>query len=280
MLRFLPALTLVVPALILAEEPTGNSKDRDKAFALLPPGSQLKGVMMPRYDENRKLTGVLKSKVIRLVNADEIAGESVTIEFFNEDETPRGRIDLAHATLNEKKEMLVANEMVDIRADGLTARGSALHYSFKDGEGFLSGPVTTIVQAPIETTMNSKIPSLRGTTLIGMSLLAQSLPAAPPSPISAEEKAAVQADVRSSAPAVARETETTRARLAKDMADSDAASQAATRFLVQADLPAPTADEVPAPAAPLEIKPGPGDSVISCEGGMYFDPEEGVMVYL
>ncbi|MES2981913.1 MAG: hypothetical protein V4727_06340, partial [Verrucomicrobiota bacterium] len=36
----------------------------------------------------------------------------------------------------------------------------------------------------------------------------------------------------------------------------------------------------PAEGAPLEITPGPNDTVIKCDGGMYFDAEAGVLVYL
>ncbi len=39
----------------------------------------------------------------------------------------------------------------------------------------------------------------------------------------------------------------------------------------------PKADEE---AKPLDIKPGPGDTVIDCDGGMFFDANEGVLVYL
>jgi lipopolysaccharide export system protein LptA len=264
----------------MAQELPGNSEDRERIFDVLPDGSQLKGVMLPRYDKNRKLVGVLKSKIIRLVNSEELAGEAVTIEFFNDDQTPRGRIDLAKATFLKQKGLLVAKEAVDIRSDRLTARGSALHYSFEDAEGFLSGPVTTIIQAPTETTMKSKSPSIRATAAIGMSLLSQSLPAAPPPPITAKDKAAIRADAASLAPSAAKAVAATRASLKQDIAEGDAATAAATRFLVQADLPAPAAEEEPAPAVPMEFKPGPNDSTISCEGGMYFDPEEGVLVYL
>lgn len=279
MRRILPVLALAFPALSVAEELPGSSKDRERAFKLLPEGSQLKGVMIPRYDNNRRLVGVLKSKVIRLVNSEELAGEAVSIEFFNKDQTPGGRIDLAHAIFNEGKGMLVAKEVVHLRSESLTARGTALHYSFLQGEGFLSGPVTTIVQAPIETTMNPK-PSLRATTVLGMSLLAQSLSAAPPPTITAAEKAAIRADAASRAPAAAKEAAITRAGLEKDVADSAALSQTATRFLVQADLPVPPKEEEFAPAVPFDLKPGPNDSTINSEGGMYFNPEEGVLVYM
>ncbi|RYD23578.1 MAG: hypothetical protein EOP88_03660 [Verrucomicrobiaceae bacterium] len=262
----------------MAQEMPGNEKDRERIFDLLPDGSQLKNVMRPRYDENRNLVGVLKSKIIRFVNSEEYAAEAVSIEFFNKDKGQSGRIDLAKAIFRKKLGMLVATEVVDIKSDKLTARGTALHYSFQDGEGFLSGPVTTIIQTPTETTMNSPSPSLRATAVLGLSLLAQSLPAAPV--ITAEEKAAVRADAASRAAAAGAAAATTRTLLDKDIADSAKAKQAVTRFLVQADLPAPAAEEEFAPAVPLEFTPGPDSTKLTSDGGLYFESKERVLVYL
>ena len=118
------------------------------AMALLPDGSELKGVMLPRYDKDHKLVGVLKSEKMTLVNASQIAGKAVSIEFFNADQTPRGRIDLVSALFNQQKGLLSAKEPVEIKSDRLTASGSGLYYSFAQGRGFLSGPATTIIKNP------------------------------------------------------------------------------------------------------------------------------------
>ncbi len=247
------------------------------AIALLPDGSELKGVMVPRYDENKKLIGVLKSGAMTLLNAQELAGKLISIEFFNPDQTPRGRIDLKSAIFYQEKGLLAAKEPVEIVTPRLTARGSGLHYSFTQGEGFLSGPATTTLQAPTETTMHTPSSSLRAAALLGLALLP--LTAAPPPEISAAEKAALQADTVSRAPQAAAGIAAAKAALATDLADATAASQAATTFLVQAGIPAAAAS-VAAPVQPLDVKPGVGDTVIHCEGGMYFDADEGVLVYL
>ena len=70
--------------------------------------------------------------------------------------------------------------------------------------------------------------------------------------------------------------------LQTDLTDSAAASTAAASFLVKADLPPVKADEsAPAEEAkPLEIPDDPNNTLITCDGGIYFDPEEGVLVYL
>ena len=265
----------------MAQEPAATPAARKKmpAIALLPDGSQLKGVMLPRYDENRKLVGVLKAKAMTLVNDEQIAGETVAIEFFNPDQSPRGRVDLTRAIFYQTKGLLEAKEAVDVKADRLSAHGSGLHYAFEQGEGFLSGPVTTTIHPLPETTMNTPRPSLRATAMIGMSLLTQSLVAAPPPAMTGEEKAAIQKDAASKSGVAAEAGAATRKELKTTIEASQAADSAAQAFLVQADIPVPTTD-VPPAANPLDVKPGADDTVINCDGGMYFDIDEGVLVYM
>ncbi len=128
--------------------------------------------------------------------------------------------------------------------------------------------------------MNSPTPPLHAMAVLGMALLAQALPAAPPPAITAAEIAALQADAASKAPAAAAANTAARSSLDTDLAAAAAASQAAATFLAQADLPPVPAAAIPAPAKPLDVTPGPDDTVIHCEGGMYFDPDDGVLVYL
>lgn len=116
------------------------------ALALLPPGSELKDVMLPRYDPQHRLTSVLKAKVMKLVNADQIQGTAIVIQFFNPDNTPRGRIDLAKAMLDQTKGMLTSTEPVKIMIDGMNTTGTGLSYQLDQGKGFLLGPVTTIIK--------------------------------------------------------------------------------------------------------------------------------------
>ena len=122
-----------------------------KAISMLPDGSELKAVILPRYDEDRKLVGVLKAGTMTLVNAEEIAGTMVAIEFFNPDQSPRGRVDLKKASFNQEKNLLVAKEPVTIQSQRMTATGEGLFYSIAEGKAFLSGKVVTVMkpQAPL-----------------------------------------------------------------------------------------------------------------------------------
>ncbi len=263
----------------MAQEPVPLVRKKIPAIALLPDGSQLMGVMLPRYDENRKLVGVLKAKAMTLVNDEQVAGQTVSVEFFNPDQSQRGRIDLKKAIFYQTKGVLEAKEPVEIKADRLRATGSGLHYAFEKAEGYLSGPVTTTIHPLPATTMHTPRTPLRATAMVGMSLLTQALVAAPPATLTVEQKEAIEADAVSKSAGVVETGETTRKELKTVIEVSQAADTAAQAFLVQADIPVPLADAQPV-ANPLDIKPGAEDTVIKCDGGMYFDADEGVLVYM
>lgn len=128
--------------------------------------------------------------------------------------------------------------------------------------------------------MNSPSSLLRALAVLGVPLAASSLSAAPPE-ISAAEKAALQADAAPDTKPVAGLRAEAKASLEKDTADSAALSKEAATFLTKNELPAVPADAIPAPTKPLDVQaPGPDFAVVNCDGGVYFDSEEGVLVYL
>ncbi|MEY4569991.1 MAG: hypothetical protein RLZZ398_1430 [Verrucomicrobiota bacterium] len=283
MRRILTVLALVVPAATLAGEvlATPPPVKEIPAFGLLPDGSELKNVILPRYDENRRLDSVMSAKAMTIVSAGEIAGDTVSVLFYNSDQTPRGRVDFVKAVFNQQKGLLTTKEPVHLQSDRMSTRGGGLYYSIAESKGFMLGPVTTHLQAPpTETTMHAPKSPLRATAVLGVSLLTQSLVAAPPKPLTAAETAAIQADAASKAAATTAAQAGARNSLENDVAGTATLSKDAATFVTQADLPAVSTNTVPAPTKPLEIQSGPNDTLIHCEGGMYFDADEGVMVYL
>ncbi len=152
MKSLLTAAALALPAVSVAgAQPAAPAAAVDsgawkKIFTLLPPGSELKEVMLPRYDEAQRLASVLKAKVMTLVNESQIEGKSIVVEFFNPDKTPRGRIDLATATIDKTRGLLTTHHPVEIRIDGMKTTGNGLHYDLEMGEGFITGPATTIIR--------------------------------------------------------------------------------------------------------------------------------------
>lgn len=279
----LPILALCLPWIALGQDeaPAAPQEKKIAALEILPNNSRLKKVIIPRYGEDMKLREVIKLDSMIFVNPEEIAGEKVTIELFDENQAVRGRIEMKSARLFKKDGVLshlTASESVVIRSQQLDAKGAGLYYDISTGKGFLTGPVTTLIKETTETAMTPRMPSLRATAILGMSLLP--LAAAPPPPMTAEEREAIRRDAESISPTVQAATTETKVMLEKDRSDSARTTAAMKTFFVNAEIEAPQEDPVPAPDAPLEMIRGEEDTEINCDGGFYFDAEEGVLVYL
>lgn len=284
MRSFLPALMLVQPGLH-AEAKLQMPEKSERVTSLLPNGSKLHRVMLPRYDENQRLSAVLKADVMTLVSNHVIAGDTVSIAFYNQDQSTRARLEMKHAALDQSSGLLRAVDAVSVSGDRIRAAGSGLTYHMQKSQGFLHGPVETRIRADTKTTMNQNDPLTRpAVALAGAAMLAtiSNAGVAAPTALTAAEKSAIEADAAPSAPAQARLAEASRASLRADLAASAEATRAATAFLDQAGVGGDGHDTsaIQPPAAPLEIDTNSDNTLINCEGGMYFDAAAGILVYL
>lgn len=265
----LPFCLLLAPLATFASGAADMQK-KATAVSVLPDGSELQGVLIPRYNDRRQLVGVLKAESMQLVSRERVSAKTIAIEYFDSNQQPQGRIDLTEALYDQAIGMIRANETVKLRSTSLHADGTGLHYDIHGGDGFLLGPARTWIPASQETVMTPPARSLRTAALVGTSALTL---------------ATTTAQTKEAAPAIAEtaaiESRVTREELAQALADSHAANTAAAAFLQKAEGVDTTTTEANPPAAkPLDVQPGPADTVISCDGGMYFDPDEGVFVYL
>lgn len=275
--RYLSIFLLTTPLL------TGQVSKPDvrkNPISLLPDGSVMEGVLLPRYDTERRLVGDLHAEILTLIDPKRIRGENVLIRFFNPDRSLRARAQLQNALFDTEKALLSAEEAVEITGDRLMVNGSGLVYDFQNGEGFLLGPVSTrISPPPNETSM--KISPLHTAALYAMCLAPALLYAEPPAFLTEEEIQVIEADATSMKPQIDSVNLTASKNLAENKKDGDAASASALAFVDSANIElaaAPTADSKK--AKPLDIKRGADDTVINCDGGMYFDAEEGILVYM
>jgi len=271
---------LLAPALLLAREenPAAPPKRQISVASLLPPGSLMSGVLLPRYDENRRLVGVLRAKSMTLVTSEILDGEAVSIELFNPDRSPRARMDLTKARFDQAKGTLQARETVTMNFDSISAVGTGLIYEIDKAQGILLGPTTTHIKASPNTTMNPSPSPRRVAAVVGASFVALPLAIA-----AAEPAVDSRADGVSAYPVINAANAQIRSDLRAALSTSAEATQAATAFLEQEEVLATAPSVAPQPvlqARPLDVKPGPDDTVINCDGGMYFDSDNGLLVYL
>lgn len=260
------------------DAPAGN---RIESISLLPDGSQLHDVVLPRYDDANRLVGAMQARLLTLVNDQTVSGDDVRVSFYEDDGSPRGHLEITRALYSEQTGILSGSERVALTSDRLSARGSGIDYSFADGEGFLRGPVTTWIRPNPNTAMNRPADLPGRAVLAGLAVLAQPLTAVPPALPDDAERAAIAAAANPSAPEVATEQEDARADLISTLDASAEATRVTRDFLEKSGAAAtPVAPPIPTPDQPLDVKPAPEDTVVRCDGGMYFDPDGGVFVFL
>lgn len=276
----LTILTLIAPVSVDAAEAMAKSAPKPVATSLLPDGSEMKEMLLPRFDPNQKLDQLLKAKKVTLIHAGQFAGETVSIELFNPDTSPRVRIDLETALIDQTSSLVSTKKPVQLQTARMQSNGSGLYYEYEQNRGFMTGPVTTVLHPSSQTTtMQNPTKTLRATAAIGMALISQPLHASPPTALKPPEVTALRAEANAKSPVAATAMAAAHASLNADLTDSAAATQAANSFIAAHQVP-PIGVPAPSAAHPLEVKPSLNDTVIQCEGGVYFDAEEGVLVYL
>jgi hypothetical protein len=280
-LIFRISILLVSAGILHAEDPI--SEATKNPMSLLPDGSVLHGVLLPRYDKDRNLVGDLKAKAMTLFNdkgINKIQGEDVLIKFYKPDRSLRGKVHLKKAIFDQTTSQLRADEPVEITTDNLFAKGNGLIYSFQNGQGFLIGPSTTCLSYPETSTQTSMRPSTNQTAALLALCFSPSLAVClPPANVSETELSAIKTAAASSKPELDSQTEVVESNLTADITAAQKASESAHRFAKSADIKNITT-ETKEEGAPLEVAPTPNDTIIKCDGGMYFDAEAGVLVYL
>ncbi len=264
-------------AMLVAAEPPAI--DPRSPITLLPEGSVLKKVLLPRYNAQRSLVGDLQAKTLTLISKNNVEGKDVVIRFFEEDRSLKAEIEMARVIFNQKTSILTAEKPVTLKGPQLYAAGSGLAYRFTNGEGFLRGPVTTKLTPSEATSMNTKIIAPAVLSSIAASSL---IFADRPADITAEELQEIQQLASPQGETLQIKTTTSDSALKQEIEAGNNASEAAESFIADTKLEIKATKSSPAPpaAAPLEIEKDPQTTIIECADGMYFDADEGVLVYI
>lgn len=215
-----------------------------------------------------------------LIDGDRVQGENVLIRFYNPDRSLSGKVELARALFDQEKSCLSAKQDVRLTRDRLAATGSGLVYTFTTGEGFLLGPVSTRVSPPPpSTSMNTNPLALPAAAMLAFSTAATL--AAPPPEVTAKELTEIKLAAASTASEIEAAHGSLSSTLSADLKAGDEATAAAGKFIEEHDIkPIASNSADSKDAKPLDIQPGPEDTIVDCDGGMYFDADEGVLVYL
>lgn len=149
-MRLLPTVALVA-ALALplwAQEPTDTvGKGEFPGLQLLPPGSEIKGISLPRY-ENRRVTALIQASVMRVLNRRAVELGELRASLYSEDGAET-KISTSGAVYDFTRERAVTVGEVEVQDPRFSAKGRGVVFSTATRRGILIGPVRTTLSASV-----------------------------------------------------------------------------------------------------------------------------------
>ncbi|NNJ86381.1 MAG: hypothetical protein HKP20_04340 [Akkermansiaceae bacterium] len=131
---------------VAESEPQEESKTAFPTLNILPEGSILRRVKLPRYDQDFRPLSLLEADKLTVIDQNQIAAEGITVIMYEPNGQIRGQTEMQQAVYNQQSSTMVAKEAITMSGDDYTATGSGMVLNFKHGRGFLLGPATTVFQ--------------------------------------------------------------------------------------------------------------------------------------
>ena len=306
-LAFLSCVAGLAPGFPLCanEDPKEESETKSAfpSLDILPEGSILQRVKLPRYDKDFKPTTLLTADKLTVLDQNRIDGENVKIELYDKDGLVLAHTEMRHAIYNQKKSTLHANHAITLKGKSYSASGKGLIFQWLSKRGFLIGPATTefIINSPdTPSSVMLPRPSHPSLPIAGAILtFTTCLMAEPPARLTPAELSELDQLCQSSQPAIQQSQQKTATALEEEDKLNRSANATMAPFLKnigQGALLAQTQQTAPTPPVqPQKItiipKNQPKDQdpknpqppqllQIECDGGIYFDSDAGILAYL
>ncbi|MGN0829329.1 MAG: hypothetical protein ACI4PZ_06400 [Akkermansia sp.] len=113
------------------------------ALQLLPPGSEIEGISLPRY-ENHRISALLQAERLCIVSRREVELRGIRALVFNADGT-RTEIDAPVASYDFTTLRASAADSIRVCNPRFEAWGGRIDYDTEKRRGFLLGPVRTTI---------------------------------------------------------------------------------------------------------------------------------------
>lgn len=120
-----------------------QAKKQFPGLNLLPVGSVVKGISLPRYDNHRVATHIMADE-LRVVSAQLVKLRGIRSIMYRLDGNTTV-VEMQLADYNFDTEMIVSTVRSTLRNPIFSAEGTAVSFSTLRQQGLLQGPVTTIL---------------------------------------------------------------------------------------------------------------------------------------
>ena len=247
------------------------------ALELLPTGSILRNLNIPRYNPDYTPASLLTADKITVKNDNEVSGENVSICLYSQVGKKQSQTTLKTVIFNHSTGLITSRENLTFSGDIFTATSQGIALDWQNHCGFLLGKNQTIIYLKKATPMNNSThnltPKPKKLSTVAASVIAVSTPGF----LSAQDLEEVDQQSQSSTEQFITQLDKTKEALeAKAKAEAEIA--AITKELNEKLGDTPKIEE--AQPIPAELKPVKGKDFINVKSDrLMFDAKKGVFVY-
>lgn len=139
------ALFCALSSMLGAQSANVNrAEDEFPGLQLLPPGSVVKGLSLPRYD-NHRVSALLQADELKVVSRREIKLTNILAALYAENGEITS-VRCKEAGYNFKKKAVDAHNGADVKHPNFSATGKGVIFSTAGRIGFVKGPVRTTIR--------------------------------------------------------------------------------------------------------------------------------------
>jgi len=128
-----------------ADESIEKTKNRLPALELLPAGSILKKISIPRYNRDYTPSSLLTADQFEVISEEEIQGTNVGISLYDAKGKIKTRSILNAVNYNQITELLTSKENLTLSGEAFTASSQGVILDWEKQRGFLLGKNQTII---------------------------------------------------------------------------------------------------------------------------------------
>ena len=282
-LRVWPVLLLAgslvaVPPVCAAPKKGEESPRISPALDLLPAGSTLKTVSIPRYDENKNPSALLRAGLMKVISKEHVSGQNVELRVYNATGEQRLKVHMGAAEYLVPEGILNGSEVLTLSGKGIKARGTGAVFHLDSRQAFVFGPASTTLSADLNKKLNAMNASSRSIT--SALLAVANLAVAAPEPVAPADLAIFSQRARPEEDRLLKDIAPTKQAVTRSDQLSGALDLSFRSFVRNIRRPELLAIAVAEPVQPPAPKVDPAGIHITCEGGMFFDIDKGQVVYL
>jgi len=275
---------------VLAEEVEVVNKEGSvlPALKVLPAGSVLSGVRIPRYNKDYTPASMLEAKQLKIISKRQIQGSSVDLKLYDANGEIKASTHLNAIDYDQATELITSKETFTFSAAQFQTTSQGLILDWQNNRGFFLGKNHTIVYLKESVSMKEKNNTGNSKPIKALSALAAASIASMPNALSATTAEEIAEIDRLSQPSTAK-IKLINAEVAIQIQAADNTSAAIDKTKAALEKTIATTDatllDQPTPDAPFSIPPelkpekGKDHFSISSEGNIFFDAKQGMMVF-